>query len=81
MSKHSLNTYQSITLWHYTDGSTCHTAQIYTAVENVNLNLHLRTDYEQGKRELARLALRLYKMPEVIRYDNFTCYSLHGFLD
>ena len=75
------NTYQSITLWHYTDGSTCHTACLYTSVENVKLNQHLWVDYKAGKQELAKLMLRLGKMPEVRHYDGFTCYDLHGFLD
>ena len=75
-----LNTYQSITLWHYTNDDH-HIAYIYTAVENVKLNLHLRTSYEQGKREMARLMLRLGKMPEVRYNDGFAVYDLHGFLD
>lgn len=74
------NTYQSITLWHYDDND-CHAAYIYTAVENVKLNLHLRTSYEQGKREMARLMLRLGKLPEVRYNDGFAVYDLHGFLD
>lgn len=81
MSKRSLNTYQSITLWYCAEDPNYSTALVYTVVENVHLKLHLRTSYEQGKKELARLALRLCKMPEVTQHDNFTCYSLHGFLD
>lgn len=74
-----LNTYQSITLWHYADN--CCIAHVYTAVENVKLNLHLQPSYEQGKREMARLMLRLGKMPDVRHYDGTTVYDLHGFLD
>ena len=75
------NTYMSITIFHYDNPLERDFATIYTSVENVKLNLHSWVSYRDGQKELARLMLRLGRMPEVRRHEDFTCYELHGFLD
>lgn len=75
------NTFMSITVFHYDNPLERDFATIYTSVENVKLSLHSWVSYSDGKEELARLMLRLGRMPEVRKYENYTCYELHGFLD
>jgi len=80
-----LNHYQSITLWHYPDGSAPDFAKLYVHVENVKLNLHADVTYRSGKQLMAHLMLVTGKMPEVRHYDkgtySFTVYDIHGFLE
>lgn len=75
------NTYMSITIFHYDNMSEHDFATIYTSVENVKLSLHNLVSYEDGRKELARLMLRFGRMPEVRKYEDYTCYELYGFLD
>ena len=79
------NTYQSISLLYCVERPEYSGARIYTAVENVGLDMHLEVDYKQGKREMARLMLRLGELPKARRSKGalytYVFYDLHGFLD
>lgn len=85
MNDLSTNHYQSITLWHYPDGSTEDFAKLYVSVESVKLNLHTDVTYKSGKKLMAHLMLVTGKMPNVRRYNegsySFTVYDLHGFIN
>lgn len=81
MSNRKLDTYESITLWYHAEDPECNFARVYIAVKSVKLDTHLTVEYRDGRREMAKLMLKLGKMPEVRHYDGFTVYDLHGFLD
>lgn len=81
MKHPEMNTYMSVTVWNYSDAPALNVAHIYTSVKSAKLDQHLWVDIQQGKKELARLMLRLGKMPSVTRLDGRTCYDLHGFLE
>ena len=75
-----LDVYEEVTLYHFSDGS--HVARLYTHVKSCDLRIHVEVDYSHGKREMARLMLRLNQMPEVHRRDSgFVSYELRGFLN
>ena len=76
----TFNHYQSITLWHYTDKD-CHMAYFYNDIRDKEQHDYIWLSYEEGKQLMAKLMLRLGKMPEVTHYDGFDTYDLHGFLD
>lgn len=78
------NTYQSITLWHY-DNSTDDFARLYVHVVDAKLKTHAAVSYEDGKKIMAQLMLRLGRLPEIRHHDegdySFTVYDLHDFID
>ena len=76
--KKTYNTYLSVVVCvnpKYSHG------RIYSSVESCKLNLHLDVDYMTSKRELAKLMLRTYKMPNKRVVNNTVYYSLEAFLD
>jgi hypothetical protein len=76
-----MNTYQSVTLCLSHTTPEYSDAYVYISIQSLKLQQTLRVDAVQGKKALAQLMLRLMKMPEVRRYDSYTIYDLHGFLD
>ena len=79
-----MNTYQSVTLWHYTDDSGCDFGHLYINVADSKLKHQLRVSYQDGKKLMAQMMLRLGKFPTVTHYDDghyrFTVYDISGFL-
>ncbi len=76
-----LNHYQSITLWHHPDGDLTDFGKLYVSVKSAKLDLHADITYRSGKKLMAHLMLITGKMPEVRRYEDFTVYDLHTFID
>lgn len=78
------NTYISISMTHYKDYPTCNCGYFYISVNNCKLvNSHNLT-YAEAKRQLAKLALKMGRMPvkEPNQFDpSIITYKLCGFLD
>lgn len=76
----NFNTYISISVMIWHDDPAYSSGRIYTSVEDAKLDMHLDVDVKTAKRELAKLMLRTGKMPEVLRDERATHYSLADFL-
>ena len=78
------NTYISISMTNYKDYPTCNCGYFYISVNNCKLvNSHNLT-YAEAKRQLAKLALKMGRMPvkEPNQFDpSIITYKLSGFLD
>lgn len=78
------NTYISISMTHYKDYPTCNCGYFYISVTDCKLvNSHNLT-YAEAKRQLAKLALKMGRMPvkEPNQFDpSIVTYKLCGFLD
>ena len=78
----NLNTYISVSFLAYSDRPAWNSGRLFIAKGEEKL--HQDISYEQARREMAKLMLRLGKLPDVIgKEDNDGClmYILTGFLD
>lgn len=83
MSK-TYNTYICISIVSHPAEPRLNSGRIYTCNESAKLDLHLDVSYDQAKKELAKLMLRIGKMPNVVGKDDGAgaiMYMLDAFLD
>ena len=84
MTRKTYNTYICVSMTKYRDYPICDTGYSYVRVASCNLTMSHRLTYQEGKRQLARLALKMGKLPEVKPnpYDpTIVTYELSGFLE
>lgn len=82
--KKSYNTYVSVSMTNYQGYPSCNYGYSYVSVTNCKLVLSQNLSYKEAKRQLAKLALKMGRMPEKEpnQFDpTIVTYKLSGFLD
>jgi hypothetical protein len=79
-----MNTYISISMTKFNDCSICDCGYFYISVHDCKLVSSHTLTYAEAKRQLAKLALKMGRMPvkELNQFDpSIVTYKLCGFLD